>query len=101
MAGARTCEHGDQLEWSDVPGWVVLLDERMNEVVPRQECSFYWHLTPGGAVHEVTTAHAFDIQGKTVTYVGVGGDDKLLFMSIIAGHPLEGEATIAVGGQEL
>src|ERR1700723_2997677 len=60
----RTCERGDPLDWSDVPGWVVLLDESINEVAPRQTCSFYSYLTAGGAVHEVTTAHVFDTRGK-------------------------------------
>jgi hypothetical protein len=84
-----------------VLGWVVLLDESITEVVPRQNCSFYWHLTPGGAVHEVTTTHTFDTRGRSIAYIGVGGEDKLLFLSIVAGYPLQGEESVTVGGQEL
>jgi hypothetical protein len=89
VAESRPFERGERVGFQDAPGWVVLLDADMKEVVDRQECSFTWELTPGGANHSVTTRHEFDIQGKSVTYMGVGGGDKLLFVSIVAGHPVE------------
>ena len=68
----------------------------MKEVVERQVCGFTWELIPGGANFSVTTKHEFDIQGKSVTYLGVGGGDKLRFVSILAGQPREHSAFLSI-----
>lgn len=95
-AEAKAFERGEPVTFQDVPGWVVLLDANMNEVVERQECTFSWVLIRGGATYSVTTNHDFDIQGKSVTYMGVGGKDQLFFVSIVAGHPVEHSARMSL-----
>ena len=90
-------ERDESLQWSEVDGFVVLLDADLNEVVERQDGTFSWALTRGGAIYNITTSHEFDIHGKSITYVGVGGD-SIMFLSIVAGHPVEGSMTMPVGG---
>jgi hypothetical protein len=92
----KAVDRGELVTFQDVPGWVVLLDADMNEVVGRQECKFSWVLIRGGATYSVTTDHDFDIQGKSVTYMGVGFKDQLLFVSVVAGHPVEHSATMSI-----
>jgi hypothetical protein len=81
----------------DVDGWVVLLDGDRNEVVERQRCLLRWKLTSGGAEFAVTTRHEFDILGRSITYLGVGVEDRLLFLSIVTGYPVEGSAIMSIG----
>jgi hypothetical protein len=74
-----------------------LLDADMREVVERQKCKFSWVLIRGGAIFSATTDHEFDIQGKSITYMGVGGGDQLLFVAIVARHPVEHAARMLIG----
>ena len=76
---------------------MVLLDAEMSEVVERQDGTFSWALPRGGAIYKITTTHEFDIHHKSITFVGVGGD-SIMFLSIVAGHPVEGSMTMPVGG---
>lgn len=94
----RAFERGEQLAWNDVPGFVVLMDADMNKVVERQDGTFSWALIAGGAAYNITTTHQFDIRRKAITYVGVGGGDSIMFLSIVAGHPVQGSVTKTVGG---
>ncbi len=89
-------ERGEPVGFDNVPGWVVLLDAEMNEVVPRQECTFNWTLLHGGAIFDVTTHHDFDIQGKAISYQAVGGDKGVMFVSIVAGRPVEGSSRMLI-----
>ena len=88
-------ERGEPVGFDNVPGWVVLLDAEMNEVVP-QECKFNWTLLHGGALFDVTTHHDFDVQGKAISYQAVGGDKGLMFVSIVAGRPVEGSSRMVI-----
>lgn len=95
---AREFERGEPLGFNDVPGFVVLLDAGMKEVVPRQTARFSWQLNHGGATYELTSSHEFDIAGKSITYLAVGGqNDQLLFVSIVAGHPVERSTFMHLG----
>ena len=96
--GARPFDRGEPVGFKDVPGFVGLLDADMNEVVQRQECKYEWSLHPGGATYKVTSTHEFDILGKKITYLAVGHDDRLLFVSIVAGHPVEHSARFSIRG---
>lgn len=87
-SGAREFERGESVPSDDVSGFVVLLDENMNEVVTRQECRFRWKLFPGGATWKVTTQHQFELSHSSVTYVAVGAKDTFMFISIVVGHPI-------------
>lgn len=89
---ARVFERGEQVGFEDVPGFVVLLDADMNEVVPRQDGTFSWTLIPGGATYQVTSSHEWDINAASVTYLAVGSNDhnRFTFVSIVAGNPVEG-----------
>jgi hypothetical protein len=86
----RAFERTELVGFEEIPGWVVLLDARLEEVINRQECKFSWVLIRGGATFSVTTDHDFDISGKAVTYLGVGAGSQLMFLSIVAGHPRKG-----------
>lgn len=96
MAEVRAFDRTEQVEFRDVPGWVVLLDADLNEVTERQPCTFSWALIRGGATYSVTTSHEFDTDGKSVTYMGVGGVEQLMFVSIVAGHPREHSARMVI-----
>jgi len=87
---ARAFDRTELVGFEDVPGWVVLSDAGLQEVVDRQECRFSWVLIRGGATFSVTTDHDFDIGEKSVTYLGVGSGSQLMFLSIVAGHPRQG-----------
>jgi len=94
---AKAFDRNDPIGFEDVPGFVVLLDAKMNEAVPRQDCRFSWTLIHGGASFSVSTKHAFDIQGKAITYMAVGSETQLLFVSIVARHPVEHAANMVIG----
>ena len=97
MTNVRTFERDEPFAFQDVSGWVVLLDSEMNEVTERHACHFDWELLPGGATFRMTSQHTFNIQGQSVTYMALGGDSNILFLSIIAGHPVEGSSEMTVG----
>jgi hypothetical protein len=63
----RQDERDESLQWNEVDGFVVLLDSDMNEVVERQDGTFSWALTRGGAIYKITTTHEFDIHEKSIT----------------------------------
>ncbi|MGO4490468.1 hypothetical protein AB4Y86_00040 [Arthrobacter sp. 2YAF22_2] len=94
---ARAFERGESVGFDDVEGFVVLLDAEMKEVVPRQEARFSRQLLPGGGAHQVTSSHTFDIMGKSISYQAVGHEDQLLFVSIVASHPVERSNFMVIG----
>ena len=94
---AKAFGRNDPVGFEDIPGFVVLLDAKMNETVPRQDCTFSWTLIHGGASFSVSTKHAFEIQGKAITYMAIGSENQLLFVSIVAGHPVEHGANMVIG----
>ena len=88
----------------DIRGFVVLLDTKLQEVVPRQECLYDWELIPGGATFVVTSHHTFDIRGKEVSYMAIFArgsgqpvDDGLVFAGVLAEAPVAGPAEMLVG----
>ena len=96
-AEAAASAHVDQVEFYNVPGFVVLLDGEMREAVPRQEARFSWRPLPGGAAYRVTS-HRFDLrrQGKEVFYLAVGGHGRLVFVPPLPGAPVRG-GIVAIG----
>jgi hypothetical protein len=97
------------LAYVEVPGFAVLLDPGMNEVVPRQECVFDWQLLSGGGASFVVTSgpHEFDIRGKAISFLAVGAENQrneggsdIMFVSIVAARPVQGSVQMVVGKTE-
>ena len=99
----RAFERGEPFRWTDVHGFVVLLDANLEEVVPRQDCTFDWGLIAGGGLYRVTSSHQFDIRGKAISFTAVGAENQrsegshLMFISPVAGRPVEGSVTMPIG----
>jgi hypothetical protein len=80
----------DQVEFPDVPGFVVLLDKDMQEVVPRQDARIYWRPLRGGATYQINSSpHDFEIIEKSIYYLAVGNDERLMLISPVIGAPVE------------
>jgi len=100
---SRVFERGEDFSWTDIPGFVVLLDADLNEVVEREDCRFDWGAVSEGALYRVTTSHQFDIRRKAISFMAVGATNQriegsdLMFISPVVGRPVQGSVTMFVG----
>lgn len=81
----------EPVKFDDVPGFVVLLDQNLNEVVSRQDARLSWQLLPNGASYQIISPpHEFDLTGqsKAIYYLAVGAGDYLMSVSPVIGAPV-------------